>query len=60
MSNVIVRGFVGLNYDSSVPGVQAPARNVAFTGSSVPPASIRFEHETSYYAGGGLVVKFAP
>ena len=55
-----LRGFVGLNYDGSVPGITNPT----FTGSvnaptTTTPASIYYAHETSYYAGGGLVVRFA-
>jgi hypothetical protein len=55
------RVFAGLNYDDSVPGISSPS----FTGSvgiptSVTPAGIYFAHETSYYAGGGLLVRFSP
>ncbi len=57
--NVMLRGFVGLNYDESVPGIKGPS----FTGSVNPPtsrtaASISYAAETSYYAGGGLLVKW--
>lgn len=58
---VAVRGFAGLNYDSRVPGI-SPA---GYTGSYVAPTStkaagILFSDETSYYAGGGMVITFAP
>jgi hypothetical protein len=56
--NVMVRGFVGLNYDSKVPGIAAP-ESVVFTVSG-NPAHIRFEATTSYYAGGGVTIGFAP
>jgi hypothetical protein len=51
-----LRGFVGLNYDGSVPGIAGPT----WTGTIVAPtsrtaASIYYAHETSYYAGGGVI-----
>jgi hypothetical protein len=60
-STVTVRAFAGLNYDNRVPGISAPT----FTGptglpTSITPASIKFESETSWYVGGGVTVKFAP
>ncbi|MBI2716397.1 MAG: hypothetical protein HYX37_18400 [Rhizobiales bacterium] len=56
---VTLRGFVGLNYDGSVPGIAGPS----FTGSINPPTSrtaahISYSAQTSYYAGGGLLVKW--
>ena len=57
-SNITARGFVGLNYDSSVPGIAAP-QSQAFTVSGYP-AHIKFDPTTSYYAGGKLTVNFAP
>jgi hypothetical protein len=56
---VALRGFAGLNYDGSVPGIASPS----YTGSIVGPtsrtaASIYYAHETSYYAGGGVAVKW--
>ena len=58
---ITVRAFAGLNYDNRVPGISTPT----FTGptgapTSITAASIKFESETSWYAGGGVVVKFAP
>lgn len=55
----IIRGFAGLNYDSKVPGIVSPS----FTGSILAPtsrtaASISFQSETSYYAGGGVTWAF--
>jgi hypothetical protein len=55
---VTLRGFVGLNYDSRVPGITAPTFTPLF--GSTAPAGISFQAETSYYAGGGVTVKFAP
>lgn len=54
-----VRGFAGLNYDSRVPGIVGPS----FIGdhalpSARIPASISFQSETSYYAGGGAIWAF--
>jgi hypothetical protein len=45
-----LRAFAGINYDNKVPGISAPT-----VGTS---AGINFSHESSYYAGGGLVAKF--
>jgi hypothetical protein len=57
--NVSIKGFGGLRYDSRVPGISGtefpPA--VFVSGS---PARIKFESETSYYAGGGVTVAFGP
>ena len=56
--NMSIKGFVGLNYDSRVPGI---------AGVEIPPgaasgtqAQIKFESQTSYYAGGGVTVIFTP
>lgn len=52
-----LKAFVGLNYDTRVPGLAAPS----FLGPTGPPvgsAGIKLEAETSYYAGGGLTIKF--
>ncbi len=55
-----IRGFVGANYDGSVPGITNPTYTGSVNGpTSTTPASIYYAHETSYYAGGGLVVRFA-
>jgi len=56
---VALRGFVGLNHDSRVPGIANPS----FTGSfgaptSTTAASITYTAETSYYAGGGLLMNW--
>jgi hypothetical protein len=62
--NAALRVFAGLNYDSKVPGISspsfagaAPSNNTPFLGT---PAGISFSSQTSYYAGGGLTVMFAP
>lgn len=56
--NVTAKGFVGLNYDSDVPGIEAP-QSLAFASTGIP-ARIKFDAATSYYAGGGLSVSFGP
>jgi len=56
MPNVTAKGFVGLTYDSGVPGIEAP-QSLATAGI---PARIKFDATTSYYAGGGLNVSFGP
>jgi hypothetical protein len=53
-----IRAFGGLNYDSRVPGITAPALGQA---SIVMPASVStiyFKDEVSYYAGGGGTIRF--
>lgn len=58
-SNWMLRAFGGLNYDSKVPGVSAPAVWLPFGGGGTStPAGIKYQAETSYYAGGGLTVRF--
>jgi hypothetical protein len=54
-----LRGFAGLNYDASVPGIASPA----FSGNvlavtATTPAHIDYTHETSYYTGGGVSYRF--
>lgn len=52
-----LRGFAGLNYDGSVPGIASPSwAGDLFTPTSRTAASINYAHETSYYAGGGVSV----
>ena len=57
-SNAVLRVFGGLNYDSRVPGISAPVIVSPVPGTPGIPAGIKFEGETSYYAGGGLLMKF--
>jgi hypothetical protein len=54
-----LRGFAGLNYDSHVPGITAPAFGTATIATPVP-AGIYYSRETSYYAGAGLIVTSGP
>jgi hypothetical protein len=59
-SNVALRTFGGLNYDNKVPGIVAPgvvATPFGFGGTTAA-AAIKYQAETSYYAGGGLTVRF--
>lgn len=56
-SMIAVRAFAGLNYDSRMPGIQTGFVD-AF--SPVGRATIKFEGETSFYAGGGVVISFHP
>jgi hypothetical protein len=62
LRNVELRGFAGLNYDNRVPGVSAPVivGIAGFVGTQGTPAGLKFASETSYYAGGGITVKFGP
>jgi hypothetical protein len=55
-----LRGFVGVNFDDRVPGITAPTWTslTGFTELGATPAAIRYSSETSYYAGGGVTVKF--
>jgi hypothetical protein len=62
-TNWALRIFGGANFDNAVPGVAAPViTSGIFTGGgttpTAAPASIKFEAETSFYAGGGVGVKF--
>ena len=50
-------GFAGVNYDNKVPGIADPVIGSGFFPTPIP-ASIYYAHETDYYAGGGLNVKF--
>jgi len=56
------RGFAGVNYDDKVPGITRPvytgSLGVAPVTTTLIPAGIYYAHETSYYAGGGVIVKF--
>ncbi len=54
---LIVRGFVGLDYDSKVPGLVSPG--LIGVGATTA-ASISFHSRTSYYAGGGVTWTFGP
>ena len=59
--NVALKAFAGLDFDNSVPGIRAPSYNVLSSGAdAIIPASINFQNETSYYAGGGVQVSFGP
>jgi hypothetical protein len=55
-----LRGFGGLNYDGSVPSITNPTFTGSITGppTSRTAANIYYAPETSYYAGGGALVKF--
>jgi hypothetical protein len=56
-SNAVLRFFGGINYDSRVPGISAPVI-VSAVGGPGTPAGIKFQAETSFYAGTGLLMKF--
>jgi hypothetical protein len=49
-------GFVGVNYDSDVPGIAAPS----YASAASIPAGIKYSAEVSYHAGGRLNVAWAP
>jgi hypothetical protein len=56
-----LRGFVGANYDSAVPGLASPTNpGPTFAANPGTPATIKFVQETSYYVGGGIKVSFGP
>jgi hypothetical protein len=57
---VAIKAFAGLNYDNHVPGLSAATFAVSGPGVQGTPVGIKYEAETSYYAGGGVTVKFAP
>lgn len=58
-SNVALRTFGGFNYDNKVPGIVAPAVVLPLgSGGPSAAAAIKYKAETSYYAGGGLTVRF--
>jgi hypothetical protein len=55
--NFALKGFVGLNYDSRVPGILKGTWAGDSGGATATPAGIRFESLTSWYTGGGVTVK---
>jgi hypothetical protein len=56
---VTLRGFGGVNYDGSVPGVAGPSLSGNIGAPTVrTPAGIGYAAETSYYAGGGFDARF--
>ena len=60
MPNVALKAFAGLNYDNSVPAIVAPSFVGPFGFFTAPTnaASIGYQALTSYYAGGGVTVRF--
>lgn len=56
LPSVTLRAFGGANFDSRVPGISSPSFAPGLAGAT--PAAINYSQETSYYAGGGVVVKF--
>jgi hypothetical protein len=60
MANIAIRAFAGLSYDSRVPGLAGPGFAGSFFAPAITtiPASINFTDLTSYYAGGGVTVRF--
>ena len=62
-ANWALRIFGGANFDNAVPGIAAPVITSGIFNGRGPtptaaPASIKFESETSFYAGGRIGVKF--
>jgi hypothetical protein len=58
-ANWALRAFGGVNFDDSVPGIARPTyTGPAAIGLQGTPAGIKFESETSLYAGGGITVQF--
>ena len=66
MSNVRVKLFGGVEHDTRVPGIVAPSFTPAQFLATIPvgtqatPAQIGFSSQTSYHAGLGVTVAFAP
>jgi hypothetical protein len=59
MPAATIRGFAGLKYDSSVPGISSPSYGGDLAVATPRNAAgIFYTPETSYYAGGGVIVKF--
>jgi hypothetical protein len=56
-----VKVFGGLDYDSKVPGTLAPTWFSPAFGfvSALSPMAIAYAHETRWYVGGGVAMKFA-
>jgi hypothetical protein len=54
--NLSFRGFGGINYDGSVPGITGPSYSGALQSGT--GAGITYTAETSYYAGGGFEARF--
>jgi hypothetical protein len=55
----VIRGFAGVNFDKRTPGISSPSFTGVFAApTSTTAAGILFNSQTSYYAGGGLVVRF--
>jgi hypothetical protein len=55
----VIRGFAGVNFDNRTPGISSPSFTGFFAApTSTTAAGILFNSQTSYYAGGGLVVRF--
>jgi len=51
--------LAGLSFDNSVAGIQAPGTpNPVGTPGTTTPIGIKFQSETSYFAGGSLRVNF--
>lgn len=66
MANVQLRAFGSIERDNRVPGIVAPSftpdqflAGFAF-GTVATPASIGFSGHTSFQAGGGITITFAP
>jgi hypothetical protein len=57
---IAFKAFAGLNYDSAVPGVAAPSFTNAALLQNRNAAGIKFESETSRYAGIGLTITPTP
>jgi hypothetical protein len=56
---IALKAFAGLNFDGRVPAISAPGFVGPFNPASTPiPAGIFYAAETSYYAGGGVRIKF--
>ncbi len=56
-SDIMIKGLIGLNYDSRVPGLRTPSFDAYFFGSR-NPAALQFSGEIGWYTGGGMTVLF--
>ena len=54
---LMLHGFIGLSYDSKVPGIRSASLGTFATPLPVP-SGIFYDHEISYYAGAGLLWRF--
>jgi hypothetical protein len=57
-SNINVRGFTGVNFDSAIPNLTAPSYGPSIGAQTPVPATLTYSSEANFYGGAGVIARY--